>query len=194
MSNVLMVVMLAFKSISMTLIGVENNDTTYFNVDIQNQDTGYFIHATNTKGLNTRIYTDKLWHLLKLNKVQPGRVKMEEEWRRSYYYVKINDKEKKYKCDAPVIDRHIVGYFLATIKDCKLRKFKMLVPEKGIFPFKSRCKKEKGKKLRTLEIGGLYRMVYRKTFYFLFDANKPLLYKYWDNEKRGLILKDYHIE
>ena len=192
--NVLVFIIVAFKSISMTLVGVENNDTTYFHVDIQHLDTTYFIHATNTKGLDTYIYTDTLWRLLKLNKIQPGKVKMEEEWKGSYYYVKINNKEKTYKTDTPVLDRHIIGYYLATLKDCKKKKFKMLVPEKGIFPFKSRCKMEKGKKLRTLEIGGLYRMVYRKTFYFLFDTNKPLMYRYWDNNKRGLVLKDYHIE
>ena len=192
--NILILSMVAFKTISMTLVGVENNDTTYFHVNIENQDTVYFIHATNTKGLDTRVYTDTLWRLLKLNKVQPGRVKMKEEWKNGCYFVEINGKEKKYKSKDPLIDRHIVGYFLATQKDCSVKKFRMLVPEKGVFPFKSRCSMENGKKLRTLEIGGLYRVVYRKTFYFLFDPKKPLMYKYWDNENRGLVLKDYHID
>ncbi|GEM_PF-5021008 len=187
-------IIVAFKAISMTLIGVENNDTTYFHVDIQNQDTVYFIHATNTKGLDTRAYTDTLWRLLKLSKIQPGKVKMKEEWREGFYFVEINGKEKKYKSREPLIDRHIVGYFLATQRDCCIKKFRMLVPEKGIFPFKSKCFIKDGKRLRTLEIGGLYRAVYRKTFYFLFDEEKPLMYKYWDNDNRGLVLKDYRIE
>ncbi len=192
--NVLVYMIVAFKTISMTLVGVEKNDTTYFHVDIKNQDTAYYIHATNTKGLDTRAWTDTAWRLLRLDKVQPGRVKMTERWLGDHYYVKINDREKEYKSDKPLIDRHIVGYFLATQKDCDVKKFRMLVPEKGIFPFKSRCKKEDGKKLRTLEIGGLYRAVYHKTFYFLFDSTKPLMYKYWDTNKRGLVLKDYSIE
>ncbi len=192
--NILLYAIIAFKTISMSFVGVENNDTTYFHVDIKNQDTLFYIHATNTKGLDTKAYTDTSWRLMKLNKIQPGKVKMEEQWRGNCYYVKINGKEKRYKSRVPLIDRHIVGYYLATRMDCNEKKFKMLVPEKGIFPFKSRCEKKKDKRLRTLEIGGLYRAVYRKTFYFLFDMSKPLMYRYWDNENRGLVLKDYKIE
>lgn len=186
--------LLTFRTISMTFIGVENKDTTYFYVDIQNVDSGYLIHARNTKGLDTRAYADTGWRLLTLTKVQPGRVKMKEEWRDGCYFIEINGKKKRYESKEPLIDRHIVGYFLATQKDCDTKRFKMLVPEKGIFPFKSKCYKKRDKLLKTLEIGGLYRAIYRKTFYFLFDTAKPLMYQYWDNEKRGLLLKDYKIE
>ncbi len=192
--NTLLYIIVAFKSISMTLIGVEKNDTTFFYVNIENKDTAYYIHATNTKGLDTRIWTDTSWRLLRLDKVQPGRVRMKERWLKDHYYVKINNKEKNYRARNPLIDRHVVGYFLAYQRDCKEKRFKMLVPEKGIFPFKSRCKLQDGKRLRTLEIAGLYRALYRKKFYFLFDAQKPLMYKYWDTSKRGLELKEYRIK
>jgi len=174
-------------SLKLIYSGEEKGHKSQFSVEIYRENDIIKIHTVNSDGLDFIMEADSSYHLLYLNKKDRGREKLQVKWNGGEYSIKFLGITRKVKSVRPMVDRHILPYWLQKqLRSGKIpHKIELLVPELGPIPVEFIEEVSQDTTKITMVIDGFMGRIFRRKFFFYFNK-EGLLLRYADSSGRSL--------
>lgn len=177
-------------SLKLIYSGEENGHRSQFSVEIYRVNDTIKIHTVNSDGLDFIMEADSNYHLIYLNKKDRGKEKLQVKWDGREYSIKFLGITRKIKSVRPMVDRHILPYWLQK-RLCSGKipdKIELLVPELGVIPVEFKEEANQDTTKITMVIDGFMGRIFRRKFFFYFNKEGILL-RYADSSGGSLRLQ-----